>query len=75
MPEEEVTNAGAESAAWPRACSPQDAEVREPANGEVICGVRSYELDEKYERSRNTPDLNSFLSFISYHSPERRRHA
>jgi hypothetical protein len=36
---------------------------------EVVCGMRAYELDEKYERSSTTPDLNSFLSFISYRSP------
>jgi hypothetical protein len=39
----------------------------------VVCGVRTYELNEKYEGSRTTPDLNSFLSFISYHFPNRRR--
>ena len=31
--------------------------------------MRAYELNEKYERSSITPDLNSFLSFISYRSP------
>jgi hypothetical protein len=34
---------------------------------EVVCGMRTYEINEKYERSRVTLDLNSFLSFISYH--------
>jgi hypothetical protein len=29
----------------------------------VVCGVKAYEIDEKYERSRTTPDLNSFLSY------------
>jgi len=31
--------------------------------------MRTYEINEKYERSRATLDLNSFLSFISYHFP------
>jgi hypothetical protein len=35
--------------------------------------MKTYELNEKYERSSTTPDLNSFLSFISYHFPKRRR--
>jgi hypothetical protein len=29
--------------------------------------MRAYEINEKYERSCTTSDLNSFLSFISYH--------
>ena len=33
---------------------------------EVVCGLRAYELNEKYERSRTILDLISFLSFISY---------
>ena len=68
-----MTYAGAEPADWLKACSPQDAEVRELARGEVMCGVRAYELNEKYERSSTTPDLNSFLSFISYYFLKRRR--
>ena len=37
--------------------------------------MRTYEINEKYERSRATLDLNSFLSFISYDFPRRRRPA
>jgi hypothetical protein len=29
--------------------------------------MRAYEINEIYERSSTTADLNSFLSFISYH--------
>jgi hypothetical protein len=48
---------------------------RGAAGGEVVCGVRTYELNEEYERSRAASDLNSFLSFISYHFLKRRRYA
>jgi hypothetical protein len=44
-----------------------------PTGGEVVRGVRAYELNEKYERCRTTLDLNSLLSFISYPFPKRRR--
>jgi hypothetical protein len=37
--------------------------------------MKTYELNEKYERSGTTPDLNSFLSFISYHFLKKRGHA
>ena len=39
---------------------------------EVVCGMRAYEYNEKYERSRVTLDLNSFLSSISYCLPSKR---
>jgi hypothetical protein len=35
----------------------------------VVCGVKAYELNEKYEKSCFALNLNSFLSFISYPLP------
>jgi hypothetical protein len=38
-----------------------------------MCGVRAYELNEKHEICRTIPNLNSFLSSISYRFFEKRR--
>jgi hypothetical protein len=35
--------------------------------------MKAYELNEKYEKSRTAPDLNSFISFISCPFPKKRR--
>jgi hypothetical protein len=40
---------------------------------EAVCSVRVYELNERYERSHLAEIVNSFLSFISYRFPKRRR--
>jgi hypothetical protein len=53
-------------------CSSQDAADRRPASGEVVCGVSAYEPNETHEICRTIPDLNSFLSSISYRCPTKR---
>jgi hypothetical protein len=35
--------------------------------------MKPYEINEIYEESARASYLNSFLSFISYHFPKRRR--